>query len=146
MNFFHKQSVISTTKKIWVVDDFKTTHIVLNRLFSQEQYNYDLKKYVINASFFSNFNEMKQYYQETKSKPDLLILDYEVPPTNSYEFLNTNEEFKEIPTIIITSHRDSKIEKAMKNFTSVRDYILKPFNLTEFMKKCESIIFKKQLV
>jgi signal transduction histidine kinase len=61
--------------------------------------------------------------------PDLILLDVEMPETNGYEAavkLKSNERFKEIPIIFLTSINDAENEIKGLNLGAV-DYLHKPF-------------------
>jgi signal transduction histidine kinase len=62
-------------------------------------------------------------------KPDLILLDVEMPEMNGYDAakkLKSNGEFSEIPIIFLTSMDDAKNEMKGLNIGAV-DYIHKPF-------------------
>jgi len=62
-------------------------------------------------------------------KPDLILLDVEMPDINGYEAANklkNNEIFKDIPIVFLTSMNDAESEIAGLNLGAV-DYIHKPF-------------------
>jgi len=62
-------------------------------------------------------------------KPDLILLDVEMPDINGYEAANklkSNEIFKDIPIVFLTSMNDAESEIAGLNLGAV-DYIHKPF-------------------
>ena len=61
-------------------------------------------------------------------KPDLILLDVEMPDINGYEaagMLKEKDAFKEIPIIFLTSRNDPVSEKFGFNLGAV-DYISKP--------------------
>lgn len=64
-------------------------------------------------------------------KPSLIILDLMLPKIDGYEIcraMETNEEYKKIPIIMLTAREDVKdIEHGMKIGASA--YITKPFKL-----------------
>jgi len=62
-------------------------------------------------------------------KPDLILLDVEMPDINGYEAANklkSSEVFKDIPIVFLTSMNDAESEIAGLNLGAV-DYIHKPF-------------------
>jgi len=78
--------------------------------------------------------ERKPGYEDAKM-PDLIILDINLPKLNGHEVLikiKTNEHFKHIPVIILTtSSSETDIYKAYKNH--VNCYITKPVDVKNFI-------------
>jgi len=63
-----------------------------------------------------------------KYKPQLILLDVELPDGNSVDMLNSYEDTGNFETIFITSHDKYAIDAIKKN---AADYILKPVKLNE---------------
>lgn len=84
--------------------------------------------------------EKNQGY-ENATKPDLIILDVNLPKLNGHEVLmkiKTNEKLKHIPVVMLTtSSSEADIFKAYKNH--VNCYITKPFDSENFLKVVTSI-------
>ena len=62
-------------------------------------------------------------------KPDLILLDVEMPEMNGYEALKklkSDDKYREIPVIFLTSMIDEQSEKEGLKLGAV-DYIRKPF-------------------
>ena len=73
----------------------------------------------------------------TKTKPDLLFLDINMPEKDGFELL---EMLDEVPTVIFTTAFD---EYAIKSFEyNAFDYLLKPINQKRFSKSIEKVIEK----
>ncbi len=70
-------------------------------------------------------------------KPDLILLDVEMPEMNGYDAikkLKSSEKFREIPVIFLTSM--SGEETKMVGFLlSAADYISKPFVTTDLLER-----------
>jgi len=68
--------------------------------------------------------------------PDLILLDVNLPRLNGHEvlkYLKDNEEFKQIPVIMLTTSSAKKdIDRSYKNF--VNCFITKPVEATDFIK------------
>jgi putative two-component system response regulator len=84
-------------------------------------------------------------------KPNLILLDVEMPGTDGYEvarMLKGNESFREIPIIFLSARSDAKSE--MEGFgLGAMDYIHKPFFSTLLLRRIEiylSLIDHKKLI
>jgi CheY-like chemotaxis protein len=104
-------------KKIFVVDDnVESLTIIKNTL---KDY-YDVYTFASSPKMF----EMTEHI-----KPDLFLLDVEMPIMNGYETtkqLKGNDKLKDIPIIFLTNMSDAKSEMNGLNLGAV-DYIHKPF-------------------
>lgn len=74
-----------------------------------------------------------------KEKPDLVLLDLLLPGINGIEIsrrIKADEELKNIPVILLTASADD-INTKMRA-ASADDYLLKPFEYQELLKKIEA--------
>ena len=65
-----------------------------------------------------------------KTKPDLILLDVEMPGMNGYDVikaLKANPETTEIPVIFLTGKTDSENERIGRSLGAA-DYLIKPFS------------------
>jgi len=112
-------------KKILVVDDDIQGVMVQMVLKSR---NYD----VITAS-----NGIEGLEEAKKEKPDLILLDVNMPAMNGHEALSklkSMDETNTIPVIMLTAQgQNEDVEKAHK--LGADDYIVKPFNPTTLLEK-----------
>lgn len=109
-------------KTILIVDDEPTILKLLEFVLSKE-YQTELK---------SNGYEAIQWLEEG-NKPDLIILDVNMPYFNGTEFLNSikiSGIFSKIPVILLTGTTDTKNLEAQLRFP-VNEIIQKPFNPTK---------------
>jgi CheY-like chemotaxis protein len=122
--------------KIMVVDDdpdqISTVKYVLESL--------DKSYEVVGA------NDGTQCLQLLKDKqiPDLILLDIMMPEMNGWEVYNhlkENSLWKNIPVIFLTARTD-RVAKNAGGFLG-DDYIEKPFNREELMKRIDEVL-KKQ--
>lgn len=86
------------------------------------------------------FLEKRGVYAQEK-RPDLILLDVNLPKMNGHEVLmavKSNESIKHIPIIMLTTSSSEKdIYQSYKNF--VNCYITKPIDAGDFLKVVSSI-------
>ena len=123
-------------KKIMVVDDdpdqISTVKYVLESLNNKYE--------VIGAN---NGIQCLQLLKE-KNLPDLILLDIMMPEMNGWEVLNRlkeNSTWKDIPVIFLTARTD-EVAKNAGGFLG-DDYIEKPFNGKELIKRIDDVLKKK---
>jgi putative two-component system response regulator len=81
----------------------------------------------------------KLLFMLKKVKPDLILLDVEMPGMNGYEALKeikANPETADIPVIFLTGKNDTEDELKGLSFGAV-DYITKPFSPPLLLKRIE---------
>ena len=80
-----------------------------------------------------------------KEKPDLILLDINMPVMGGHEMLEhlkNHPELKDIPVIMLTAFSDARdVAKAAK--LGVADYITKPFDFTDLMAKISNVLGDK---
>ncbi len=88
-----------------------------------------LPKANIQTNIISHCSTIQQAREEIKNyKPQLVLLDIELPDGNSLDLLNTYEEQIGFEIIFTTSHDKYAIDAIKKN---AADYIVKPVSLNE---------------
>jgi len=117
-------------KKIVVIeDDFDVTD-VLKQLFKENGY----------IGMF--FNDSRKAIIEIENiLPDLIITDLMMPNFDGFQvcsYLKSNPKTKRIPVIVITGYDSSENRKKIFNI-NVDDYLSKPFDLKDMLKKIESL-------
>jgi putative two-component system response regulator len=74
-------------------------------------------------------------------RPDLILLDIEMPDINGYEAARTlkaNDVFREIPIIFLTARDDPVSEKLGMNIGAT-DYIHKPFGSEQLLERIREL-------
>lgn len=96
-------------------------------------------KHFLDAKIFSvvTINDpIKALMQIIRSKPDLILLDVEMPNLDGYELcslLRKHSGFKNTPIIMVTS-RKGFVDKAKAKIVRSSGYLTKPFTRTELLK------------
>jgi chemosensory pili system protein ChpA (sensor histidine kinase/response regulator) len=110
--------------EILVVDDSVSVRTVVARLMQRQGWQVRTAKDGIEAMEGLHIR-----------KPDLIILDVEMPRMNGYEFMSSlraQDVFKEIPVIMLTSRTSAKHrEKAQA--LGVNGFMTKPYGDEEFV-------------
>ena len=118
-------------KKILIVDD--------------EQDIVESLKFVLEVSGFvcyTAFNGEDGLRLAKEIMPDLIILDVMMPKINGYKIsrlLKYDNKYKDIPIIMVTA-RSQLEDKMIGEETGVNEYITKPFELDQIVKKVEEYL------
>ena len=122
-------------KKILIVDD--------------EQDIVESLKFVLEVSGFvcyTAFNGEDGLKLAKEIMPDLIILDVMMPKINGYKIsrlLKYDAKYKDIPIIMVTA-RSQMEDKMIGEETGVNEYITKPFELDQIVKKVEEYLGKNE--
>jgi two-component system, OmpR family, KDP operon response regulator KdpE len=73
------------------------------------------------------------------SKPDLIILDLNLPDLEGSEVLERIRSWSNIPVIILSIHSDEH-EKVRLLRLGADDYVVKPFGISELLARCEAAL------
>ena len=79
-------------------------------------------------------------------KPDLIMLDVEMPDINGYEaarMLKEEADFREIPIIFLTARNDPVSEKIGLNLGAV-DYIIKPVDSEQLIERIGKLLSRPE--
>ena len=118
-------------KKILIVDD--------------EQDIVESLKFVLEVSGFmcyTAYNGEDGLRLAKEIMPDLIILDVMMPKINGYKIsrlLKYDNKYKDIPIIMVTP-RSQMEDKMIGEETGVNEYITKPFELEQIVKKVEEYL------
>jgi len=114
---------------VLIIDDDKITHSFIKRALDSA---YKLH------SVFSGEEGLETVVE---IKPDIILLDVEMPGKNGYEvceLLKSSEASKHIPVIFLSSH--SSLRERMQGFEAgADDYIVKPFQPEDLKAKLQVI-------
>jgi len=108
-------------------------------------------RYAIQEGFFTEYDIISAdsgkkcfRYLESK-KPDLILLDIMMPEMSGWEVirrLKDNENWKDIPIIIITARNDVVVENAGGFYAD--DLILKPFTISDLKKRIDNKLYSNK--
>lgn len=91
------------------------------------------------------YNGEEGLHLARKEKPDLIILDLMLPKIDGYKicrFLKFDEKYKHIPIIMLTARSQEK-DRLLGKETGADEYITKPFDLDNLLKKINKYISAK---
>jgi len=118
-------------KRILVVDD--EVDLVETIRFSLELEGYEI---------LVAYNGEEALNQARKENPDLILLDLMLPKLDGYKvcrLLKFDERYKHIPILMLTAKTQEK-DKATGMETGANEYITKPFDMDELMKKVKGYL------
>ena len=122
----------STKERLYTVaciDDSLTILKSIKRFLDEEQFSVVM----IN-------DPVKALMQILRSKPDLILLDVEMPNLDGYELcslLRRHSAFKNIPIVMVTG-RTGFIDRAKAKMVRASGYLTKPFTQSDLLK----VVFK----
>jgi two-component system alkaline phosphatase synthesis response regulator PhoP len=120
-------------KRILVVDD--EVDLVETVRFSLELEGYEV---------LVAYNGEEALNQARKENPDLILLDLMLPKLDGYKvcrLLKFDERYKHIPILMLTAKIQEK-DKITGMETGANEYITKPFDMDELMKKVKGYLNK----
>jgi len=119
-------------KKIMVVDDEPSLRELVSAVLEQEGYE------VITAE------DGKEALEKLKTiKPDLILLDMMMPGISGREVcekIRADKKTKDLKVVFLTVARFSEVGKEELNKMNVSDYITKPFDNDDLLKRVKKII------
>ncbi|GKU28351.1 response regulator transcription factor [Clostridium folliculivorans] len=96
-----------------------------------------LERYGYSIYIVENFNDMEN--EIFRAKPDLLILDINLPYYDGFYICKAVRKNSSIP-IIITSARSETMDQVLAIELGADDYVTKPINLDIFMVKMKAVL------
>ena len=117
--------------RILVIDDSNTNLVLLESLLDKNGYE-----------VHSALSALEGLENLKKQKADLIYLDFLMPEIDGLEFmdmLRENDEWKDIPVVILSAISDADIIKQSKE-KGVIDYITKPINVHRIIDLTREIL------
>lgn len=107
-----------------------------------------IEKYVSKSEFnivtFDRVAKARTFLEEVK--PDLILVDIQMPETNGYEFslsLQNNDKFSSIPVVFLSVLRREQ-DKAQAFASGAVDYLIKPINKEKLIKTIKTNLRKSK--
>jgi diguanylate cyclase (GGDEF)-like protein len=122
---------MNMTQQILVIDDAKNIHSLVNGILTKEQV-------AVNSAFDGNAG----IALAASLKPDLILLDVDMPEMNGYEVcksLKANPDLFNIPVVFLTSLSTTQ-EKVHGLEMGAVDYITKPFSPSELLARVRATL------
>lgn len=121
------------SKKILVVDD--EVDLVETVRFPLEMAGYHV---------LISYNGEDALNQARKEDPDLILLDLMLPKLDGYKvcrLLKFDDRYKHIPILMLTAKTQER-DKALGMETGANEYITKPFEMEDLLKKVKAYLNK----
>lgn len=96
-----------------------------------------LENYEFEVAAVIDFQRVEEIFEE--EKPDLVILDINLPYYNGNYYCKKIRKSSKVP-IIITSARNSDMDQIMSMELGADDYIIKPFNIPVLLAKINALL------
>jgi len=122
-------------KKILVIDDDRINVKLLQSRLQEK--NFDV---------FTAFDGEEGLEVLVDAKPDLIILDVEMPVMNGYTFMTEMAKINEvnnIPVVVLTSHAE---KQPIFQLRGVKGYLVKPVEFELLFDKIADIILREEVV
>ena len=134
-------SILQTKQSIDILicEDNLGDVYIINNVLKNSRSNYNLY-HVNNGESAMNYLHKTGDYQDV-SRPDLILLDLNLPKKHGFEVLQeikTHPDLKTIPVIVLTSSKSEQdIFKSYELFASC--FVTKPFDFAEFNNAMQDI-------
>jgi chemosensory pili system protein ChpA (sensor histidine kinase/response regulator) len=103
---------------VMVVDDSVSVRAVVSRLMQRQGWQVQTANDGVDA-----IEKLRDY------RPDIILLDVEMPRMNGYEFMNalrSQDAFRDLPVVMLTS-RSAKKHRDKARESGVNGYVVKPY-------------------
>lgn len=117
-------------KKILIIEDDEAIRSELQKLLTNSGYE---------AQITDTFSNVKE--QIEKIKPDLILLDINLPELNGEVILKEIRKESDIPVVMVTS-RTSEVDEVLSMSYGADDFITKPYNPMVLLLRIQNI-FKR---
>ena len=126
---------VTKTLNVLVIEDDLIEVMKLNRTVKSLDYNHN----IIEAK---DGEEAIKKLKENDYKPDVILLDLNMPKMNGIEFLTylkNDSEFKYLPVIILTTSKNQK-DLFQCYELGIAGYIIKPLKYEDYVEKIKKTL------
>ena len=118
-------------KKVLIVDDSKVERLILKEILTELKF-----------SIFEAENAVEGIQKANEIKPDLILMDVEMPGMNGFQAtrqITSNESMKDIPVIMCTS-KNQATDKIWGQRQGAKAYIVKPIQKEFLIAEIEKLL------
>ena len=129
-----ERASVSRKKNVLLIDDNVAFQAFIKKVIASKFDNLELT--CVNNGL-EGLNKLEEEY-----KPDLILLDFDMPEMTGYEFLKqlrSKEKFANLHVIMLTSMSDRDTIRDLSTF-NVSDYLLKPVGIQDFSDKIKAVL------
>lgn len=126
---------IRKAPRVLIIDDDK----LILKLMRTILINYGFEVEIVD-------NPIDAYSSAKIFEPDIITLDLMMPDLSGWEvcdILRRDPKFKKTPIIIVTAKTDSQDKEVARYLFKINDYIIKPFDSEDLVKRLHFAIMKK---
>ena len=124
--------------RILVVDDEPDLELLITQKYRKQIRN-DEMAFVFAEDGLDALEKLR------KNRPNLIVLDIEMPRMNGYEFLGNfraQSEYQNIPVVMLTS-RTAEKHRAKAFALGAKGFVVKPFNDDDLVKLILQLTIKR---
>ena len=128
-----------------IVDDDDISLLLITKFLEQKQ---AAKKILPFSNGFDALNYLEQNSDKFSELPSVILLDITMPMMNGWQFLKELSKIKFIadyePAVCIISASATIDFEILKNYSSIKGYIVKPVIPNKLVAMIESIVISSQ--
>lgn len=124
----HKESDLTMTKTILVVDDNASVRTLVREYLSEQGLR------VVTAD-----NGQNALFTARQEKPDLILLDIMMPEMDGYQFISAYRKESDAPIILLTAKLE-ETDKVLGLELGADDYVTKPFGMRELLARIRAVL------
>lgn len=125
-------------KKIMLVDDVAISNFIMKKMIAKVSSGYEIYDYTLPQKALADMNEIN---------PDIIFLDLNMPLIDGWEFLNRMQESNlQQPVFILTSSTSELDLQQSKNYSSVKNFLIKPIDMAILENALNSIFISTAII
>lgn len=128
-----------TVQRILIIDDDPVNNMINQRLIKKFNSNFEIET-VMDAT-----KALDKLENEPDTRPDLILLDINMPVMNGWEFLEAvREKNLSIVVVMLSSSIDKHDRSKSSSYPVVVDYLIKPLSIQRLQEVFERHGFQHQ--